>query len=104
MESSHMFPFHNRSEHFGKFLCQIFLHLAFNQMVLIFHLDMYVACSIKVYLYHLPIIFSVFKPFEHFLICRSRAEFGRLMGSLLGSFLKYNTIEDFQEVLRCKSI
>ncbi|KAF3527424.1 hypothetical protein DY000_02039699 [Brassica cretica] len=35
------------SERFGKFLCLIFLHLVFNQMVLIFHLDMYFVCSIK---------------------------------------------------------
>ncbi|CAN6919199.1 unnamed protein product, partial [Brassica oleracea] len=35
-ESSPMSPFHNRSERLG-----------FNQMVLIFHLDMYFVCSIK---------------------------------------------------------
>ncbi|KAF3497941.1 hypothetical protein DY000_02052694 [Brassica cretica] len=40
-ESSPMSPFHNISERFGKFLCMIFLHLVFNQMVLIFHLDMF---------------------------------------------------------------
>nr|VDD32773.1 unnamed protein product [Brassica oleracea] len=27
----------------------------------------------------------------------SGSDFGRLMGSLLGSILKYNTLEDFQE-------
>ncbi|CAN6979706.1 unnamed protein product, partial [Brassica oleracea var. botrytis] len=36
-ESSPMSPFHNRSERFS-----------FNQMVLIFHLDMYFVCSIKI--------------------------------------------------------
>ena len=46
-----------------------FLLQVFNQMVLIFHLDMYFVCSIKVYLYNCPLIFSIFKPFEHFLIC-----------------------------------
>ena len=120
MESSYMFPFHNRSERFGKCLCLIYLHLVtsccikflhfsqtktlqtnynlfdlktpnfiwifyfclmsfsliylfvagFNQMVLIFHLDMYFVCSIKVCLSNFPLIFSVFKPFERFLICK----------------------------------
>ena len=115
-ESSHMSPFHNRFERFGKFLCLIFLHLVtsccikflpfsqtktlhthsnlfylktpnfiwifhfclmffsliyllvacFNQMVLIFPLDMYFVCSINVDLYNLPLIFSVFKSFKHF--------------------------------------
>ena len=108
--------FHNRFEHFGKFLCLIFLHLVtsccikfipffqtktlqthsnlfdfktlnfiwifhfclmsfsliyvfvagFNQMVLIFHLDMYFVCSIKVCLSNFPFIFSIFKSFERF--------------------------------------
>ncbi|KAF2565140.1 hypothetical protein F2Q70_00015179 [Brassica cretica] len=63
MESSPMSPFHNRSERFG-----------FNQMVLIFHLDI------------------------------SGSDFGRpirsLLGSLLGSLLKYNALEDFEEVFQ----
>ncbi|KAG5414558.1 hypothetical protein IGI04_002125 [Brassica rapa subsp. trilocularis] len=46
--------------------------LVFNQMVLIFHLDIFF---------------------------RSRTNFGRFMGSLLGSLLKYNTLEYFLEVL-----
>ncbi|KAG5397241.1 hypothetical protein IGI04_019055 [Brassica rapa subsp. trilocularis] len=54
-ESSHMFPFHNRSERF-----------VFNKMVLIFHLDMYFVCSIKVDLYNLPLIFSVFQIWSRF--------------------------------------
>ncbi|WZZ85730.1 hypothetical protein YC2023_114309 [Brassica napus] len=54
-ESSPMSPFHNRSERFG-----------FNQMVLIFHLDI------------------------------SGSDFRRPMGSLLRSLLKYNALEDFQ--------
>ncbi|KAF2563076.1 hypothetical protein F2Q70_00015611 [Brassica cretica] len=57
-----MSPFHNRSERFG-----------FNQMVLIFHLDI------------------------------SGSDFGRLMRSLLGSLLKYNALEDFQEVFQTTS-
>uniref|UniRef100_A0A0D3D6X4 Uncharacterized protein n=1 Tax=Brassica oleracea var. oleracea TaxID=109376 RepID=A0A0D3D6X4_BRAOL len=55
-ESSLMSPIHNRSERFG-----------FNQMVLIFHLDI------------------------------SGSDFGRRMGSLFGSLLKYNALEDFPE-------
>ncbi|WZZ41295.1 hypothetical protein YC2023_037554 [Brassica napus] len=31
---------------------------------------------------------------------RSGADFGRFMGSLLGSLLKYNALEDFQEVFQ----
>ncbi|KAF3558687.1 hypothetical protein F2Q69_00011747 [Brassica cretica] len=72
-ESSPMSPFHNRSERFDKFLCLIFLHLVFNQMVLIIHLDI------------------------------SGSDLGRLMGSLLGSLLKYNALEDFQEVFQTTS-
>ncbi|KAF2578779.1 hypothetical protein F2Q68_00005382 [Brassica cretica] len=45
-----------RSERFGKFLCLVFLHMVFNQMVLIFQLDMFF---------------------------RSGTDFGRFMGSLL---------------------
>ncbi|KAF3573215.1 hypothetical protein F2Q69_00061294 [Brassica cretica] len=45
--------------------------MIFNQMVLIFILDMFF---------------------------RSGADFGRFMGSLLGSLLKYNALEDFQEI------
>ncbi|KAF3533670.1 hypothetical protein DY000_02038352 [Brassica cretica] len=56
------------SERFGKFLCLIFLHLVFNQMVLIFHLDMFF---------------------------RSGVDFERFMGSLLESLLKYNAVEVF---------
>ncbi|CAG7909480.1 unnamed protein product, partial [Brassica rapa] len=55
-----------------------------------------------VYQCNLSLIFSVFKSFEHFFICRffrSGADFGRYMGSLLGSLLKYNAPEDFLEVL-----
>ncbi|KAG5375854.1 hypothetical protein IGI04_040450 [Brassica rapa subsp. trilocularis] len=53
---------------FGNFM----LHKVFNEMVLIFHLDMFF---------------------------RSGADFGRYMGSLLGSLLKYNAPKDFLEVL-----
>ncbi|KAF2593652.1 hypothetical protein F2Q70_00042637 [Brassica cretica] len=63
-ESSPMSPFHNRYECFDKFLC-------FNQMVLIFHLDMYFVCLID-----LGLIYMFF---------RSGSDFERLMGSLLGS-------------------
>uniref|UniRef100_A0A0D3BTB1 Uncharacterized protein n=1 Tax=Brassica oleracea var. oleracea TaxID=109376 RepID=A0A0D3BTB1_BRAOL len=72
-ESSPMSPFHNRYERFDKFLCLIFLHLVLNQMVLIIHLDI------------------------------SGSDLGRPMGSLLGSLLKYNALEDFQEVFQTTS-
>ncbi|KAF2594478.1 hypothetical protein F2Q70_00042791 [Brassica cretica] len=72
-ESSPMSPFHNRSERFG-----------FNQMVLIFHLDMYFVCFTD-----MGLIYMFFK---------SGSDFGRLMGSLFRSLLKYNVLEDFQEV------
>ncbi|KAF2614653.1 hypothetical protein F2Q70_00009617 [Brassica cretica] len=78
MESSPMSPFHNRSERFG-----------FNQMVLIFHLDMYFVCFTD-----LGFIYMFF---------RYGSYFGRLMGSLLGSLLKYNALEDFQEVFQMTS-
>ncbi|KAF2531071.1 hypothetical protein F2Q70_00031053 [Brassica cretica] len=43
---------------------------------------------------------SLMSPFHN----RSeRFDFGRLMGSLLGSFLKYNALEDFQEVFQTTS-
>ncbi|KAF2557352.1 hypothetical protein F2Q68_00013471 [Brassica cretica] len=77
-ESSPMSPFHNRSERFG-----------FNEMVLIFHLDMYFVCFTD-----LGLIYMFF---------RSGSDFGRLMGSLLGSLLKYNALEDFQEVFQTTS-
>ncbi|KAG5379727.1 hypothetical protein IGI04_027569, partial [Brassica rapa subsp. trilocularis] len=78
-KSSHISLFHNLC----KFVYLIFLHLVFNQMVLIFHLDIYFVCSIK--------------SFEHFFISMffiSGADFGRFMGS----FLRYNALEDFEEV------
>ncbi|KAF3593188.1 hypothetical protein DY000_02023510 [Brassica cretica] len=55
----------------------------FNQMVLIFHLDMYFVCSIEVFT-DMGLIYMFF---------RSGSDFGRPMGSLL----KYNALEDFQE-------
>ncbi|KAF3513684.1 hypothetical protein F2Q69_00003008 [Brassica cretica] len=78
MESSLMSTFHNRSERFG-----------FNQIVLIFHLDMYFVCFTD-----LRFIYMFF---------RYGLYFGRLMGSLLGSLLKYNALEDFQEVFQMTS-
>ena len=96
----------------------IYLFVAgFNQMVLIFHLDMYFVCSINVCLFNFPLIFLVFKPLERFLIwyasfsdlrliylfLRSESDFGRSMESLLGSLLKYNALEDFQEVFQTTS-
>uniref|UniRef100_A0A0D3CVH1 Uncharacterized protein n=1 Tax=Brassica oleracea var. oleracea TaxID=109376 RepID=A0A0D3CVH1_BRAOL len=57
----------------------------FNQMVLIFYLDMYFVFQIWGLIY----MFS-----------RSRSNFGRLMGSLLGSLLKYNALEVFKEVFQ----
>ncbi|KAF2601737.1 hypothetical protein F2Q70_00027708 [Brassica cretica] len=67
-------PFHNRSECFGKFLCLIFLHLVFNQMVLIFQ------------------SFKGFSDLEDF------------WDDLPVSRLKYNTLDDFQEVFQTTSI
>ncbi|KAG5415274.1 hypothetical protein IGI04_002841, partial [Brassica rapa subsp. trilocularis] len=66
-------PFHNRSERFCKFLCLIFLHLVFNQMVLIFH------------------SFKGFSDLEDF------------WDDLLVSRLKYNALDDFQEVFQTTS-
>ncbi|KAF2595271.1 hypothetical protein F2Q70_00043140 [Brassica cretica] len=62
IESSHMSPFHNRSERFG-----------FSDMGLIY------------------------------LFLRSGADFGRLIGNLFGSLLKYNALEDFPEVFHKSS-
>ncbi|KAL0760542.1 hypothetical protein Bca101_076692 [Brassica carinata] len=36
-------------------------------------------------------------------VFRSGSDFGRPMGSLLGSLLKYNALEDFQEVFQATS-
>nr|VDD11771.1 unnamed protein product [Brassica oleracea] len=38
-----------------------------------------------------------------YMFFRSGSDFGRPMGSLLGSFLKYNALEDFQEVFQTTS-
>ncbi|KAF2560961.1 hypothetical protein F2Q70_00017870 [Brassica cretica] len=70
--------FHNRSERFG-----------FNQMVLIFHLDMNFVCFTD-----LDLIYMFF---------RSGSDFGRPMGSLIESLLKYNVPDDFQEVFQATS-
>ncbi|KAF2532216.1 hypothetical protein F2Q70_00030847 [Brassica cretica] len=77
-ESSLMSPIHNRSERFG-----------FNQTVLIFHLDMYFVCFT-----YLGLIY---------IFLRSGSDFGRRMGSLFGSLLNYNALEDFQEVFQTTS-
>ncbi|KAL0756853.1 hypothetical protein Bca101_094521 [Brassica carinata] len=58
-------------------------------MVLIFHLDMYFACFTD-----LGLIYMFF---------RSGSDFGRLMGSLLGSLLKYNAPDDFVEAFQTTS-
>ncbi|WZZ67593.1 hypothetical protein YC2023_078963 [Brassica napus] len=63
-ESSPMSPFHNRSECFG-----------FNQMVLIFHLDMYFVCSIKIWI-------KLWKTYGNFQTI-SKKYSRRLLGSLL---------------------
>ncbi|KAF3590968.1 hypothetical protein DY000_02022963 [Brassica cretica] len=70
--------FHNRSECF-----------VFNQMVLIFHLDMNFVCFTD-----LDLIYMFF---------RSGSDFGRPMGSLIESLLKYNVPDDFQEVFQTTS-
>ncbi|KAF3610791.1 hypothetical protein DY000_02045437 [Brassica cretica] len=38
-----------------------------------------------------------------YMFFRSGSDFGRLMRSLLGSLLKYNALEDFQEVFQTTS-
>ncbi|KAF3546616.1 hypothetical protein DY000_02005501 [Brassica cretica] len=77
-ESSPKSPFHNRSERF-----------AFNQMVLIFHLDMYFVCFTDLGLIYM--------------FLRYGSDFGRPMGILLESILKYNALEDFQELFQMTS-
>ncbi|KAF3513226.1 hypothetical protein F2Q69_00002492 [Brassica cretica] len=54
--------------------------MVFNQKVLIFHLDMFFRYGFDIHVF------------------RSRSDFGRPMGSLLGSLLKYNALEDFLKV------
>ncbi|KAF3568399.1 hypothetical protein DY000_02014217 [Brassica cretica] len=84
-----------------RFFISGFGYAGFNQMVLIFHLDMYFVCSIKVLIRwfssstwicftNLGLIYMFF---------RSGSYFGRHMGSLLGSLLKYNA-EVFQTTSR----
>ncbi|KAL0788421.1 hypothetical protein Bca101_004667 [Brassica carinata] len=76
---------------------QVFHHIVlifhsfkgFNQMVLIFHLDMYFVCFA-----YLGLIYMFF---------RYGSDFRRTMGSLLGSLLKYNALEDFQKVFQTTS-
>ncbi|KAF2579861.1 hypothetical protein F2Q68_00006787 [Brassica cretica] len=60
--------------------------------------------------FHLPLgyVFCVFyKSFTDlgliYMFFRSGLDFGRPMGSLLGSLLKYNALEDFQEVFQTTS-
>ncbi|KAF3598065.1 hypothetical protein DY000_02023841 [Brassica cretica] len=60
--------------------------LVFNQMVLIFYLDMYFVYLGMIYMFFL-----------------SGSDFGRFMGSLLRSLLKYNVLDDFQEVFQTTS-
>ncbi|KAF2564148.1 hypothetical protein F2Q70_00017869 [Brassica cretica] len=66
----------------------------FSHMVLIFHLDMYFVCSIKVCFTDLGLIYMFF---------RSGSDFGRPMESLLGSLLKYNALEVFRQVFQTTS-
>ncbi|KAG5374898.1 hypothetical protein IGI04_039494 [Brassica rapa subsp. trilocularis] len=53
---------------------------------------------------HMVLIFHSFKDFSDlsliYMFFRSGADFGRLTGNLLGSLLKYNVLEDFQEILQ----
>ncbi|WZY89019.1 hypothetical protein YC2023_045754 [Brassica napus] len=58
-------------------------------MILIFHLDMYFVCFTN-----LGLIYMFF---------RSGSDFGRPMGILLESLLKYSALEDFQEVFQTTS-
>ncbi|KAF3590390.1 hypothetical protein DY000_02023852 [Brassica cretica] len=57
----------------------------FNQMVLIFHLNIFFRSGFDKHVF------------------RSGSDFGTPMGSHLGSLLKYNAIEDFQEVFHTTS-
>ncbi|KAF3488155.1 hypothetical protein F2Q69_00054802 [Brassica cretica] len=57
----------------------------FNQMVLIFHLNIFFRSGFGKHVF------------------RSGSDFGTPMGSHLGSLLKYNAIEDFQEVFHMTS-
>ncbi|KAF3595391.1 hypothetical protein DY000_02024129 [Brassica cretica] len=70
--------FHHMVLVFHSFKC-------FNQMVLIFHLDMFYRSGYDIHVF------------------RSGSDFGRPMRSLLGSLLKYNALEDFQEVFQATS-
>ncbi|KAF3571174.1 hypothetical protein F2Q69_00061441 [Brassica cretica] len=88
-ESSLVSPFHNRSEHFGKFLCRFFF--------IWFQSDGS----------HLPLgyVFCVFYKNQGliYMFFRSGSDFGRHMECLLGSLLKYNALEDFQKVFQTTS-
>ncbi|KAF2567722.1 hypothetical protein F2Q70_00027671 [Brassica cretica] len=72
----------------------------------------------KMVFHHLVLIFHSFKGFSDlgmiYMFFRSRSDFGRPMGSLLGSLLKYNVLEssrrlqrslpdDFKEVIQTTS-
>ncbi|KAF3541318.1 hypothetical protein F2Q69_00023802 [Brassica cretica] len=73
-ESSPMSPFHNRSEHFDG------SHLPLGNVLCVF-----------------------FRSGFDIHVFRSGSDFGRPMGSLFGSLLKYNTLEEFQEVFQTAS-
>ncbi|KAF3545471.1 hypothetical protein DY000_02003638 [Brassica cretica] len=57
----------------------------FQEMVLIFHLEMFFRSGFDIHVF------------------RSGSDFGRPMGSLFGSLLKYNALEEFQEVFQTAS-
>ncbi|WZZ35209.1 hypothetical protein YC2023_018610 [Brassica napus] len=73
-----MSPFHNRSERFDG------SHLPLG----------YVLCVFYKSFTDLGLIYMIFN---------SGSDFGRPMGSLLGNLLKYNALEDFQEVFQTTS-
>uniref|UniRef100_A0A0D3C473 Uncharacterized protein n=1 Tax=Brassica oleracea var. oleracea TaxID=109376 RepID=A0A0D3C473_BRAOL len=77
-ESSHMSPFHNRSERFDG------SHLPLG----------YVLCVFYKSFTDLGLIYMFF---------RSGSDYGRPMESLLGSLLKYNELDNFQEVFQTTS-
>ncbi|KAG5414646.1 hypothetical protein IGI04_002213 [Brassica rapa subsp. trilocularis] len=86
-------PFHNRSECFGKFLCLIFLHLVFNQMVLMFYSFKGRSINFIYVFFHLNVFgYGGFSDLEDF------------SDDLPVSRLKYNALDDFQEVFQTTSI
>ncbi|CAG7888702.1 unnamed protein product, partial [Brassica rapa] len=90
-------PFHNRSECFGKFLCLIFLHLVSS-------------CYIKFLLFFLklklskPTLISLTSKHQTLYEFFSFSDLEDFSDDLPVSRLKYNALDDFQEVFQTTSI